>query len=129
MFYILKNRHNSLILRSWNFPKNASLLPIFTSHVNHVSIIQIFITTLVPMFSKNYHFSLILASKLDLLSVFWKRALISCLTWWGVNSFARGPLPSAHLSSISFKDAPNNIISSFNFLHFWTWCSINAGSC
>ena len=50
----------------------------------------------------SYH-NLILESTCDLLSVFWKRALISLLTSSGWNTMAMGPFPLLQRSSISLK--------------------------
>ena len=50
----------------------------------------------------SYH-NLILESTCDLLSVFWKRALISLLTSSGWNTMAMGPFPLLQRSSISLR--------------------------
>ena len=50
----------------------------------------------------SYH-NLILESTCDLLSVFWKRALISLLTSSAWNTMAMGPFPLLQRSSISLK--------------------------
>lgn len=68
------------------------------------------------------HFYLIEAKRLDLLSVFWNIARINCLTCGAVNSCANGPFPFPHLISISFSDAPSNLINSKNFPHLRTCC-------
>ena len=74
---------------------------------------------------KKLHFYFILARIADLLSVFWNRARISCLSSSGVNSCASGPLPSAHLSSMSLRLAPRIRTSSLNFCHrFTNWYTL-----
>lgn len=68
------------------------------------------------------------ANKLDLRSVFWNSALISCFTCGAVNSRASGPLPPPHLTSISISDAPNTLINSKKFSHLRTCWRISWGS-
>jgi hypothetical protein len=73
--------------------------------------------------TNSYYF--ILARIADLLSVFWNRARISCLTSSGVNSCASGPLPSHHLSSMSLRLDPKIRNNSLNFCHrFTNWWTL-----
>lgn len=71
-----------------------------------------------------FEYYLILASTAARRSVFWNNALMSCFISFGVNSTARGPFPSAHLSAISSKLAFRTVMSSVNLNHFGTFfCS------
>ena len=54
-------------------------------------------------------------------SVFWNSARTSCLTSAPLNSCARGPLPSAHLSTMSVSPAFSTSINSLYLSHLATY--------